>query len=190
MVANAERRRLIVDEALDILGGAGTRGLSHRAIDRAAGLPLGTTANYFPSRAELVRACAERVFERLAPDPERVAAIRSGFSGAAAVEEFVVDVVRRLSAVPGLAAALFELRLEAGRTREVAAVLNPFLAEGFEADVRFHVDAGLPGGGTEVALLHRGVDGLMLEFVSGQLPAVELEPAARELVRRLLEPVR
>ncbi|OYO12151.1 TetR family transcriptional regulator [Enemella evansiae] len=186
MVANAERRGLIVDTALALLGGGGSRAVSHRGIDRAAGLPLGTTANYFPTRAELVRACAERIFERLAPDPDRVAEIRASYSGHTAVEEFTLDVVRRLAAVPALTAALFELRLEAGRTPEVAAVLNPFLRTGFEEDVRFHRAAGLPGGRTEVGLLHQAVNGLLLEFLGGQRPAEELEPATRELVQRLI----
>lgn len=186
MVANPGRRQQIVDEALRLLGAGGARALSHRSVDRASGLPLGTTANYFPSRGELVRATAERIFERLAPDPVRVTAIRQQHTGQAAVEEFMLDVVHRLVAEPELPSALFELRLEAGRSPEVAAVLNPFLAEGFEEDVRFHQAAGLPGGRAAVRVLHQAVDGLLLEFVSGQRGIEELETATRELVRRLI----
>jgi DNA-binding transcriptional regulator YbjK len=50
----AERRRRIADAALEVLASEGARGLTHRAVDRAAGLPEGSTSNVFRSRLALL----------------------------------------------------------------------------------------------------------------------------------------
>jgi DNA-binding transcriptional regulator YbjK len=44
------RRELLCDTAIAVLATEGGRGLTHRAVDRQAGVPLGTTKNYFPTR--------------------------------------------------------------------------------------------------------------------------------------------
>lgn len=85
MAANPERRRQLADAALDCLGNNGSRALTHRAVDRQAQVPPGTTGNYFPSRSALLRGLVERIFERLSPDPERVAAIAAEHTGRAAL---------------------------------------------------------------------------------------------------------
>jgi AcrR family transcriptional regulator len=58
---NAARRNLVSDAAIEILGTTGSRGLSHRAVDKRAGLPPGTAANYFSTRDDLLAAAADRV---------------------------------------------------------------------------------------------------------------------------------
>src|SRR6187455_857656 len=51
------RRTEILDGALAVLADQGMRGLTHRAVDAAAGLPAGSTSYYFRSRAALLEAC-------------------------------------------------------------------------------------------------------------------------------------
>ena len=41
----ADRRTAILDAALELVGTLGMRGLTHRAVDAAAGLPPGSTSN-------------------------------------------------------------------------------------------------------------------------------------------------
>ena len=48
-----DRRSTILDGALAVLAEQGMRGLTHRAVDAAAGLPSGSTSYYFRSRATL-----------------------------------------------------------------------------------------------------------------------------------------
>jgi len=48
------RRAQVLDAAVSVLGGQGTRALTHRAVDAEGGLPAGTTSNYFRSRDALV----------------------------------------------------------------------------------------------------------------------------------------
>ena len=49
---------------MQVLGGQGTRALTHRAVDSAGGLPAGTTSNYFRTREALLSGILGHLFER------------------------------------------------------------------------------------------------------------------------------
>ena len=49
-----DRKTLIADAAIDLLGEVGARGLTHRAVDTQAGLPAGSTSFYCRSRLDLL----------------------------------------------------------------------------------------------------------------------------------------
>ena len=145
MVANPQRRALLADAGLHVLAESGARGLTHRAVDRAARVPQGTAANYFRSRDDLLAALGERVFERLAPDPARLTDLAAVPPGPAASAAYVDYIVERTTGAPDLMRALFELRLEGVRRPELGRALAATLQRNFELDVAFNVDAGLPG---------------------------------------------
>ncbi|MFD6115461.1 hypothetical protein ACFWG0_35965 [Streptomyces yangpuensis] len=42
----SDRRTLLADSAIDVLADEGIRGLTHRAVDRKAAMPPGTTSAY------------------------------------------------------------------------------------------------------------------------------------------------
>ncbi|CAM5369450.1 Transcriptional regulator, TetR family OS=Tsukamurella paurometabola (strain ATCC 8368 / DSM/ CCUG 35730 / CIP 100753 / JCM 10117 / KCTC 9821 / NBRC 16120/ NCIMB 702349 / NCTC 13040) OX=521096 GN=Tpau_0929 PE=4 SV=1 [Tsukamurella paurometabola] len=54
----------MLDAAIEVVGTRGLRGLTHRAVDGAAGVPSGTTSNHFRSRAALVRGILDRMVEQ------------------------------------------------------------------------------------------------------------------------------
>src|ERR671936_629242 len=54
MPPNPERRAQILDAAIDILVDDGVGGLTHRQVDARAGVPAGTTSNYFRTRQALL----------------------------------------------------------------------------------------------------------------------------------------
>jgi DNA-binding transcriptional regulator YbjK len=58
------RRALLLDAAIEILGTRGMRALTHRAVDEAAGVPQGSTSNYFRSRDSLLEGVMDRFIER------------------------------------------------------------------------------------------------------------------------------
>ena len=185
MAANPDRRALLTDAALTLLGSAGPRGLTHRAVDRAAGVPVGSAANYFPSRGDLFLAMAERIFVRLAREQEQLAQLAAA-PAADAEEEYAAYVTERLLEHRDLAAALIELRLEAARAEDVRATLAPFLRDGFAEDLRFHHERGLPGGRSEVLRLHHLINGVVLDAVTLPLdpersPVQEVRAAVRAL---------
>lgn len=59
----SDRRTLLADAALDVLADEGVRGLTHRAVDRKAALPPGTTSAYFRTRAALLSALVTRLVQ-------------------------------------------------------------------------------------------------------------------------------
>jgi AcrR family transcriptional regulator len=59
-----DRRELLLDAAIDITAAQGLRGVTHRAIQQAAGLPHGSVTYYFKTRQQLVTAMVERLVER------------------------------------------------------------------------------------------------------------------------------
>lgn len=58
------RDERILDCAIDVLGARGARHLTHRAVDLAAGLPLGSTSNRYRTREALMVGVLERMLER------------------------------------------------------------------------------------------------------------------------------
>ncbi|WP_396929760.1 TetR/AcrR family transcriptional regulator [Mycolicibacterium sp.] len=63
MPPNPERRTAILDAAIDIIVDVGIGGLTHRQVDDRAGLPAGTTSNYFRTRLALLEATAAHVVD-------------------------------------------------------------------------------------------------------------------------------
>ena len=58
------RRPLLADAAITVLAREGGRGLTHRAVDREAGVPEGTAKNYYPTRDSLLTAAANRMADQ------------------------------------------------------------------------------------------------------------------------------
>jgi AcrR family transcriptional regulator len=58
-----DRRPQLLDAALAVVADKGMKGLTHRAVDAAAGLAEGTTSNYYRNRAALVEALLDRLLE-------------------------------------------------------------------------------------------------------------------------------
>ncbi|WP_281690661.1 TetR/AcrR family transcriptional regulator [Pseudonocardia thermophila] len=76
-----DRRTEILDAALSVLASDGMRGLTHRAVDHAAGIPTGSTSYYFRTRQALVAGCIDRLVEidRQFGAPPRVPTDVAGF---------------------------------------------------------------------------------------------------------------
>ena len=64
-VASTKVRAL--DAAIELLGTEGLRALTHVRVDRRAGLPKGSTSNYFRTRAALLTGVVDRILERELP---------------------------------------------------------------------------------------------------------------------------
>ena len=126
MPPNPHRRSLILDAAIDILNGTGVGGVTHRQVDERAGVPPGTTSNYFRTRLTLLEATAGRVVEL---HWLNVAALQR-LSGRQGDRQALVALMGALVSSPDPAArrllvARYELSLEATRRPE----LRPFMDE-------------------------------------------------------------
>lgn len=115
------RRVQVAEAATRVLVSKGFRGLTHRSVDRHAGLPAGTTSNHFRTYQALVDAVQERAigsfaisaYETLRALPRNVAALRR-------LLERILAAALADDAFQGMALVVFVLE----------AANNPSVAEG------------------------------------------------------------
>lgn len=120
MTSGTDRRAHIADAAITTLATAGMRGLTHRAVDRTAGLPEGSSSYYFRTRQALLLAALERMTQLDTDEVTEVANVDS--------TEAVIEVLGRLlehwlTTGRERTLARYELTLEATRRPELRAVL-------------------------------------------------------------------
>ncbi len=127
MRAVTERRAAVADAALEVLEADGGRGLTHRAVDRRAGLPQGSTSNYFPTREALLTAALHRLVELEQPSVRAMEAlVPDGPYEPRRAAELVAGLVRGWLTAEraGLALARYELFLEARRRPQFQLALD------------------------------------------------------------------
>jgi AcrR family transcriptional regulator len=123
------RARQVADAAIAVLADHGARGLTHRAVDQAAGLPPGTTSNYARTREALLTLILARIAELdLAEGAAGVAG--SGLADAVArmVHQWIIEPGRRQRFL-----ARLELAFEATRRPELRAAYDE-MGRGFRAE--------------------------------------------------------
>ncbi|MFR9727120.1 TetR/AcrR family transcriptional regulator [Streptomyces sp. MS19] len=182
---NDERRAALVDAAIEVLAAEGARGLTFRAVDTRAAVPTGTASNYFTSRDDLFTQVGARVYERLIPDEETIAAQQALTPGLETYAVLMRELVGRISAFRTGYLALLELRLEATRRPALRAVLSARVRADLDANVAHHAQSGLPGDATGVLLLVLALNWLIVEQLT--LPDVFSEAEREQLVTAAVE---
>jgi DNA-binding transcriptional regulator YbjK len=170
MASNPERRAALVDAGVEVLAREGARGLTFRAVDTEAQVPVGTASNYFSDRDDLLRQIDTRVHARLAPDPDVISELMTRPKDGSLVTAFMHDLMARATRDRTGYLALLELRLEATRRPELRASYTKSVRADLEEGMEFHRTAGLPGGDETVAVLYLAMLGLLLEHLT--LPGV------------------
>jgi hypothetical protein len=110
----------VADAAIEVLAGSGARGLTHRAVDAAGGLPPGTTSNYARTRTALLTLTLTRIAELdAAQGAEGLTAgdLADGPSAARLAEGLTQMLCRTITdpRARGRTLARFELAFEATR---------------------------------------------------------------------------
>ncbi|MEU2157044.1 TetR family transcriptional regulator [Streptomyces sp. NPDC019396] len=115
------RSALIADTALALLAERGMRGLTHRAVDEAAGLPQGSTSNHARTRQALLEAAVRRLAEREAQvlTPDELPDGTGGVDGV--LDALSLALHRYLTGHRTLLVCRYELALEATRRPELRA---------------------------------------------------------------------
>lgn len=174
-----DRRTAVLEAAIQLLAEGGAKGLSHRAIDRALRIPLGSTANYFPTRQSLVEAILLQIeardlqaYHQIDPgtgihDVDDVVATLVSFVRVAALEGGGVHTRARLALASGGGVDLSE-----HRRRQVAGLAELVTPVGAPDPYRVAL--------TVSALM----DGTVLHLMTGQ-PELD-EEATRLALRTLL----
>lgn len=194
MAGNPERRAALVDAGAEVLAREGARGLTFRAVDAEAGVPVGTASNYFTGRDDLLRQIDARLHVRLAPDPEVIAGLLARPKDRALVTAFMHDLMRRATADRTGYLALLEMRLEATRRPELRASFTRSVRGDLDEGIAFHRAAGLPGGEEVVTVLYLAMLGLILEHLTlpdvldGVLPGVGVPDGLVERIAATIVP--
>lgn len=151
------RRRAIVQAAAELIAGHGTKGITHRMVAAHAGVPLGSTTQYFASLDDLRAAALEMLFAEIDADLDRVRAamadpVTAPRELAKAWHEFLHDprMVRAENAL--FVAALHDPEMRAVSRRwftEMVAILTPHIGA-----ARATAIAVLGDGSTWHAALH------------------------------------
>ncbi|MEJ3745141.1 TetR family transcriptional regulator [Actinomycetes bacterium KLBMP 9797] len=176
---NEQRRAQLADAAIALLVESGVHGVTHRAVDRRAGLPAGTASNYFRSREALLVATARRVVEQHQADMA-AAALGEDAPGRDGVERAIelIAASLMLAAGPHRARylAIFELRLESLRRPALGAALDELMAAMAAFTGGHHTELGIriPPAAIPPMLVMYG--GALFALVTG--PPAAVTPAA------------
>jgi DNA-binding transcriptional regulator YbjK len=190
---NPARRRALTDAAIDLLATSGVHGVTHRAVEQAAGLPQGTASNYFRSREALLVAAASRIVELHHADMDRAAqhhtATTMDTTSGARIADQLIDLLTEslLTATTTLRTryrAIYELQLEALRRPALASALAGLADSSTQLTGDHHTTLGLPipaeavptlitlYGGTLFTLVTAPAEHISEQFVHGLAQAI------------------
>ncbi|CAL9315533.1 TetR/AcrR family transcriptional regulator [Streptomyces sp. R02] len=185
------RADLVADTALALLAERGMRGLTHRAVDEAAGLPQGSTSNVARTRQALL----ELAVRRLADREERVLALHE-LPGPDDGADAVLDALalaghRALTLNRELTLARYELALEATRRPELRAHFDAAGARFRDRLTALVTALGSTSPARHALTLTAWADGLLFSCVAGSyhadVPSLsDIRADLREIVEGML----
>lgn len=180
----ATTRERALDAALRLLGTEGVRALTHARVDAAAGLPLGSTSNWFRTRRALLSGCVDHLAEQ-----ERAEFDSSGAPAPRSPGEFVEGLCLIFDLQTGpLAArtrARYSLWLELGDDPELGEPLRRQRREFERWTEAFLVGIGMPHPATATKTVMALGDGLVLHRLTVD-PDLDARPFLERAVRALM----
>src|SRR5262245_28598849 len=183
MPTNPQRRTQILDAAIDILCDDGVGGLTHRQVDSRAGVPAGTTSNYFRTRQALLEATAARTVEL---HWQRVEALRSAIRPLSrdGVKALIIRMLEPDEQFRRWTLARFELFMEGTRRPELQPFIKDLQAAAVKSAIVILEAAGLTPTPDTVDELSRLLNGFVFSNLT-MTPEPGTQDTAR-LVDRLL----
>ncbi|WP_035869263.1 TetR/AcrR family transcriptional regulator [Kitasatospora cheerisanensis] len=161
----------IADAAVAVIAERGLRGLTHRAVDEAAGLPVGSTSNLARTRSALLELALVRIAEVESaavvgdvpdvPVGDRRAARRMLIAVVADGLEQALTTGRTLTV------ARIELALEAARRPELRSVYDRLGAGFLDVAVRLLRACGSAGPTADARRLVRWCEGVLFNGTAG-----------------------
>jgi DNA-binding transcriptional regulator YbjK len=113
----------LLRSAIAVVGESGMRGLTHRAVDREAGMPEGTCSVYYRTRLALLTALGRFVATELHADVQALGASLPAPTGEEGIDFAIsatTQMLLRWSEHPELIITMSELALEAARTSSLS----------------------------------------------------------------------
>ncbi|MFE3791753.1 TetR/AcrR family transcriptional regulator [Streptomyces goshikiensis] len=184
----SDRRTLLADAALGVLADEGVRGLTHRAVDRRAAMPPGTTSAYFRTRAALLTALVTRLVHL---DQGELHLMAEALPPLRTVEELVDGMallVRQRLTGEGRRRSLarYACAVESVRDPELRAILVPRENAGREAVRLFLAAHGVTDVENRTHTLLTCIDGLVFDRLvsGGDVPREALEGLVAAALRQ------
>lgn len=178
------RRREILAAATTVLARQGNRGLTHRAVDREAGLSEGSSSAYFRTRDALIGALGDFVAARMSADVQAMGARLATCPGDH--ERATAEVSRLLLGWlehPDVLTARLELSIAATRDPGLAARFTEW-RDDLVGMVREVLAAAGKDGGQSAETLVAALDGVLL--ASLMLPVRRRRAFVVESVEQML----
>jgi DNA-binding transcriptional regulator YbjK len=179
------RREDILDAAITLLGAQGVRALTHRAVDTAAGLPAGSTSNYFRTTDALFDAVAERFADRERQNWEEIALTMSPTTPAELAEAMAVFVHASVETERTLTLARYAVLVEAAvrpslrpRLMATGARVNQYFTNWLRIAGVADPEAALP-------IVANYLVGLVLHQLAYPRPDFDPLPGLENLIRTL-----
>ncbi|MFC7980006.1 TetR/AcrR family transcriptional regulator [Streptomyces cinereoruber] len=184
----SDRRTLLADAALDVLADEGVRGLTHRAVDRRAAAPPGTTSAYFRTRAALLTGLVMRLVQldqaELRTTAEELPSLRT----AEELVDGMVLLARRRLTGEGRRRSLarYACAVESVRDRELREILVPRENAGRDAVRLFLSEHGVTDVEDRTHTLLTCIDGLVFDRLvnGGEVPREALEGLVAAALRQ------
>lgn len=184
MPRQTNRREVLADAILRVLVKVGAHGLTHRAIDAEAGVPVGTTSRYFRTRAALLLAAAQTVRDRHHEYMERLAASKPASNGnlSAALTDMITDAQQTNR---DLYVARIELSLESLRSPELRPILEDVRTSSIQTAQQLAHNVGISLTERQIDLVGSLLLGTMLDAFTLERPHLAADRAAETLTHVL-----
>jgi DNA-binding transcriptional regulator YbjK len=181
-----DRREVLLDTAIKLVGTRGAHGLTHRAVDAAAGLPAGSTSNHFRTRAALLDGVVERFAARERANWAELAlrmAPRTPRELARTLADFAVEATGPHRA---LTMARYAILVEAGTQPSLRARLAATGARVNAWAVNWFRVAGSPDPERHAPVIMNHWTGIVLHQLAMPDPAFDPYPQIEALVTALI----
>ena len=180
------RQEELLDAAIAVLGGQGVRQLTHRAVDAAAGLPSGSTSNYFKTRDALLAGIVDRFSARERAAWEAIAALVRPTSADELAAALAAYVHRATGPERVVALARYGLFVEAALRPELQRTLAETARTIRAWGAGWLRDLGAADPEAQCQFVLDQLDGIMLHQLAMPDPAFDPGPAIAKLVRAVL----
>ena len=171
----ASRTRAL-DAAVELVGTGGLRALTHVRVDERAGLPRGSTSNYFRTRAALLAGVVDWIAERELPEVDGAVSAESAASLVGLVCDLFEYVTRQNRAMTAARLVLF---MEASHDSSLLDAVSRGRTAMESSVIAVMTRLGAPDPAVAAAALMACVEGLILHRVvrhdnSDPRPIIEL----------------
>lgn len=180
-----KRSEAVAEAAITLLAERGMRGLTHRAVDEAAGLPPGSTSNLARTRAALL----ELTLSRLTEVEERVFAEALTVEAPRDLPDLMAQVLRVQLRDGRRTLARYELALEATRRPELRVIYDQAGRRFRDPAVALLAAAGSTDPVRHARQMVAFGEGIMFDAIAGagvEPTFDELREAVRELLAGML----